>query len=352
EDNPDMRNFLATALASKYNVLTAEDGKLGLSAARREHPDVILSDVQMPVMDGFAMLAELRKDHSFDRTPVLMLTAHSESSAMVESLELGAVDYIHKPFKLTEIEARIAAHLRTISMLEEIDERDSRLVAVGQIASTLAHDMRGPLTAIINRAELLRIMTEGGEKDELVDQEIAAIEQSVRRVNSMIQELLEFVSGREVVLEQSVTVVEDLVAPVAAESQMALQHSGIEWSFSMQGGENKLLVDRHRFSRIIENIINNARDALLSSNTASPKVSLHVSTDESHLILSISDNGPGIPQDVANSLFQPYATAGKAQGHGLGLAIVRNLVTANGGSVSLDSTVECGSSFIIKLPLL
>ena len=352
EDNPDMRNFLATALASKYNVLTAEDGKLGLSAARREHPDVILSDVQMPVMDGFAMLAELRKDHSFDRTPVLMLTAHSESSAMVESLELGAVDYIHKPFKLTEIEARIAAHLRTISMLEEIDERDSRLVAVGQIASTLAHDMRGPLTAIINRAELLRIMTEGGEKDELVDQEIAAIEQSVRRVNSMIQELLEFVSGREVVLEQSVTVVEDLMAPVAAESQMALQHSGIEWSFLMQGGENKLLVDRHRFSRIIENIINNARDALLSSNTASPKVSLHVSTDESHLILSISDNGPGIPQDVANSLFQPYATAGKAQGHGLGLAIVRNLVTANGGSVSLDSTVECGSSFIIKLPLL
>ena len=142
------------------------------------------------------------------------------------------------------------------------------------------------------------------------------------------------------------------MAPVAAESQMALQHSGIEWSFLMQGGENKLLVDRHRFSRIIENIINNARDALLSSNTASPKVSLHVSTDESHLILSISDNGPGIPQDVANSLFQPYATAGKAQGHGLGLAIVRNLVTANGGSVSLDSTVECGSSFIIKLPLL
>ena len=352
EDNPDMRSFLATALATKYRVLTAEDGKAGLATARREHPDVILSDVQMPIMDGFAMLAELRKDNAFDRTPVLMLTAHSESSAMVESLELGAVDYIHKPFKLAEVEARVAAHLRTITMLEEIDERDSRLVAVGQIASTLAHDMRGPLTVIINRAELLRVVASGGEENKEIDSEISAIEQSVRRVNSMIQELLEFVSGREVVLEQTVTTVEELLAPVAAESQMALQHSGIEWSFLMQGGSSKLLVDHHRFARIIENIINNARDALLSSKHDSPKVDFHADANDSHLVLRISDNGPGIPDDIATTLFQPYSTAGKAQGHGLGLAIVRNLVTANGGSVELDATVESGTSFVIRLPLL
>jgi signal transduction histidine kinase len=249
-------------------------------------------------------------------------------------------------------DAEIASQLKTISMLEEIDERDSRLVAVGQIASTLAHDMRGPLTAIINRAELLRIITDDSKQNEMVEKEVHAIERSVRRVNSMIQELLEFVSGREVVLEQSVTVIKDLLEPVAVESQMALQHSGIEWSFLMQGGENKLLVDRHRFARIIENIINNARDALLSSKTPGPKVSLNASTDAEHLILRISDNGPGIPKDMANSLFQPYTTAGKAQGHGLGLAIVRNLVTANGGSVCLDSTAESGCAFIIKLPLL
>lgn len=352
EDNPDMRNFLAAALAANYNVSTAEDGKVGLTVARREHPDVILSDVQMPIMDGFMMLAELRKDSSFDRTPVLMLTAHSESSAMVESLELGAVDYIHKPFKLTEVEARIAAHLRTIEMLEKIDERDSRLVAVGQIASTLAHDMRGPLTAIINRAELLRLMANSEQKNDNVDSEIDAIEQSVRRVNAMIQELLEFVSGRDVILEQTVTAVDCLLEPIASESQMTLQHSGIEWSCSIQGGEQKLLVDRHRFARIIENIINNARDALLSAKINSPKVSLRASVDDSHLTIRISDNGPGIPEELAGSLFQPYTTASKAQGHGLGLAIVRNLVTANGGSVALDATVESGTSFVIRLPLL
>ena len=249
-------------------------------------------------------------------------------------------------------DAEMVAQLNTISMLEEIDERDSRLVAVGQIASTLAHDMRGPLTAIINRAELLRIMTDDSKQNKMVDSEVNAIEQSVRRVNSMIQELLEFVSGREVVLEQSVTVIKDLLEPIAAESKMALQHSGIEWSFLMQGGENKLLVDCHRFARIIENIVNNARDALLSSKALEPKVSLNASTDKNHLILRISDNGPGIPKDMASSLFQPYTTAGKAQGHGLGLAIVRNLVTANGGSISLDSDIGSGSSFVIKLPLI
>ncbi len=352
EDNLDMQNFLSAALAPKYNILTATDGEKGLAIARREHPDIILSDVQMPVMDGFEMLAKLRDDSSFDRTPVLMLTAQSDSSAMVESLELGAVDYIHKPFKLAEVEARIAAQLRTVTILEEIDERDSRLVAVGQIASTLAHDMRGPLTAIINRAELLRLIANKGDSDEAIDSEIDAIEQSVRRVNSMIQELLEFVSGREIVLEQSITTVSDLLSPIINEAKINLQHSSIGWEAKVENGDGRLLVDTHRFARIIENIVNNARDALLSSTTANPIVVLSATTDDSHVVIRITDNGPGIPEEIASSLFQPYATASKAQGHGLGLAIVRNLVTANGGSVELDSTVEGSTSFVIKLPLL
>jgi signal transduction histidine kinase len=352
EDNADMRNFIASSLSQTYNILLAENGEDGLRVARQEHPDIIISDVQMPIMDGFEMLSELRQDKSFNRTPILMLTAQANSSAMVESLKLGAVDYIHKPFKLAEVEARIATHLRTIATLEELDERNSRLVAVGQIASTLAHDMRGPLTAIVNRAELLRIIAGGGEQSEIVEQELSAIEQAVRRVNSMIQELLEFVSGREVLLEQSIVTVEELLVPIASESGVALKHSGIDWSFTMQDGDKSLLVDHQRFARIIENIVNNARDALLGEKTVEPKVSMHASTGDGNLILRISDNGPGIPEEIADSLFQAYATAGKAQGSGLGLAIVSNLILANGGSVAIDNTVKEGASFVISLPLL
>jgi signal transduction histidine kinase len=293
--------------------------------------DFVKAEMPIAFMLGSAALTHLASS--------IMQNSRRQSFAMQLQLDI-------------QHDAEIASQLKTISMLEEIDERDSRLVAVGQIASTLAHDMRGPLTAIINRAELLRIITDDSKQNEMVDSEVNAIEQSVRRVNSMIQELLEFVSGREVVLEQSVTIIEDLLKPVAVESEMALQHSGIAWSFLMQGGENKLLVDRHRFARIIENIINNARDALLISKTPEPKVSLNASTDDEHLILRIGDNGPGVPKGIASSLFQPYTTAGKAQGHGLGLAIVRNLVTANGGSIELDSTTENGCAFVIKLPLL
>ena len=88
-------------------------------------------------------------------------------------------------------EARIAAQEQTIAMLKEIDKRDARLVAVGEIAGTLAHDMRGPLTSIMNRAELLKTPSTSNK----MEGELTAIESSVQRVNAMIEELLEFVSG-------------------------------------------------------------------------------------------------------------------------------------------------------------
>ncbi len=132
DDNPDMRNFVAQSLSRLYRVVTAEDGQDGLETARRTHPDLIVSDVMMPRLDGFGMVEALRKDKAFAATPIIMLTARTGSEAMVKGLSLGAVDYVNKPFKLVEIEARIAAQLRMRQVEKTLDERDSRLVAVGQ----------------------------------------------------------------------------------------------------------------------------------------------------------------------------------------------------------------------------
>ena len=354
EDNPDMRAFVSKELSRRYRVATAENGQVGLETARKVRPDMIVSDVQMPIMDGFEMVGELRKDKSFDKTPIIMLTAKTGSEAVVKGLSLGAVDYVNKPFKMVEIEARIAAQLRTRAVEKTLDERDSRLVAVGQMTGTIAHDMRGPLTAIFNRIELVRMMMEMAGNLENVDDDLVAIEDTVRRVNNMIQELLEFVRGNNVTLDLQPTAIEPFLDRLCEDLEAQLRNMDIVFDLTKAGDHAiEIEMDRDRVARVLENLVNNARDAVAGvDGKTDGKVWLHSEVTANHLIVRIADNGPGIPDEAAKKLFQPFATAGKANGTGLGLAIVRNLVTAHDGKIEVDfHPAEGGAAFTMTLPL-
>lgn len=354
EDNPDMRAFVSQSLARRYRVATAENGQVGLETARKVRPDMIVSDVQMPIMDGFEMVGELRKDKSFDKTPIIMLTAKTGSEAVVKGLSLGAVDYVNKPFKMVEIEARIAAQLRTRAVEKTLDERDSRLVAVGQMTGTIAHDMRGPLTAIFNRIELVRMMMEMAGNLENVDDDLVAIEDTVRRVNNMIQELLEFVRGNNVTLDLQPTAIEPFLDRLCEDLEAQLRNMDIAFDLEKVGDHGiEIEMDRDRIARVLENLVNNARDAVAGmDDKPDGQVWLRSEVTGKQLVVRIADNGPGIPDEAAKKLFQPFATAGKANGTGLGLAIVRNLVTAHDGKIEVDyHPSEGGAAFTMTLPL-
>ena len=355
EDNPDMRSFVSTSLAKRYRVATAENGQLGLDTARKVRPDMIVSDVQMPVMDGFEMVGELRKDKSFDKTPIIMLTAKTGAEATVKGLSLGAVDYVNKPFKMMEIEARIAAQLRTRAVEKTLDERDSRLVAVGQMTGTIAHDMRGPLTAIFNRIELVRMVTEMAGNLEGVDDDLVAIEDTVRRVNNMIQELLEFVRGNNVTLDLQPIKVSKFLTRLCEDMDSSLKNVDIVFHQEEVGDlEVEIEIDKDRIARVLENLVNNSRDAVTGvDGKTDGAVWLRTEVTKNQLIVRVADNGPGIPEEAAKKLFQPFATAGKANGTGLGLSIVRNLVTAHKGQIEVDfHPPEGGAAFTMTLPLV
>ncbi|MDP7061573.1 MAG: ATP-binding protein, partial [Planctomycetota bacterium] len=305
EDNPDMRAFISQSLGRRYRVVTAADGALGLEAARRHRPDMIISDVQMPNMDGFEMVENLRKDKTFDKTPIIMLTAKTGSNAAVKGLRLGAVDYVNKPFKLTEIEARIAAQLRMAEVERTLDERDSRLVAVGQMAGTIAHDMRGPLTAIFNRIELLRMMAEVAGNLESVDGDLSAVEDTVRRINNMIQELLEFVRGNNLTLAMQATEVVPYLEKLSNEMSTALRHVKLELIQEYSGPRDaSFRIDRDRITRSIENLVNNSRDALINAEVKGAKVWMKTTVTDDQVKVRIADNGPGIPEELSKKLFK------------------------------------------------
>ncbi|PKL16058.1 MAG: hypothetical protein CVV49_18200, partial [Spirochaetae bacterium HGW-Spirochaetae-5] len=137
EDNPDMRNFLKSLLTGIYNVHTADNGQAGYDTAKSIKPDLIVSDVMMPVMNGYEMTEKIKQDEELKRTPVLMITAKSEITNKIEGLESGADDYLTKPFNSRELFARIRTLLKTREYEKEISKRNFEIEQEIEVARQL-----------------------------------------------------------------------------------------------------------------------------------------------------------------------------------------------------------------------
>jgi DNA-binding response OmpR family regulator len=137
-------------MRQKYEVLAAEDGRTGLQLARKERPDLIILDVMLPLMDGFEVCRTLRKEMS---VPVLMLTARTEEIDKIVGLEMGADDYITKPFSMRELMARVKAHLRRVELIRE-DVTAERNGDTSQKLESVSIMIFGNLTIDENRREV------------------------------------------------------------------------------------------------------------------------------------------------------------------------------------------------------
>jgi signal transduction histidine kinase len=355
EDNDELRGFVAQRLSSRYQVDEAADGAAGLAAARQSTPDLVVSDVMMPEMDGYELCRRLRSDPDLATVPVILLTARAGSEAVVEGLEVGADDYVVKPFALRELEARIAAQLRSREMERQLHERESRLVAIGQMTSSVVHDLRNPLTLLKGYADLAhRLAVRGGET--VIAEELEQVQAASDRLRRMIEEILDFARGGTptLVLETlpARRFLDQVLTPLAAD----LEERGIATEIHLRlDDEQKVTLDRDRMQRVMENLLKNAREAVLAGDagTGARRVFLRAWVEEGDtLAIRVADTGPGISGELAGHLFEPFATTGKQQGTGLGLVTVRNLVKAHGGEIRVETAApEGGAAFTITLPL-
>ena len=355
EDNEELRDFMARRLAATYQVEEAKDGEAGLAAARRTTPDLIVSDVMMPGMDGHELCRRLRADPGLATVPVILLTARAGSEAIVEGLEVGADDYVVKPFALRELEARIAAHLRARETERQLHERESRLVAIGQMTSSVVHDLRNPLTLLKGYADLAhRLAVRGGES--VIAEELEQVQAASDRLRRMIEEILEFARGGtpKLMLETlpARALLDEMLTPLAAD----LEERGIATEVHLKlDDEVKVTLDRDRMQRVLENLLKNAREAVLAGVTGprGRRVFLRAWVEDGDaLAIRVADTGPGIAHELAGHLFEPFATTGKKQGTGLGLVTVRNLVKAHGGEIRVETSApEGGAAFTVTLPL-
>lgn len=119
EDNPDVRTYIIDVLKDKYRIIEAENGLKGLEKAEASIPDLIISDVMMPELDGVGMMGQLKSNSKTDHIPIIMLTAKAERADKIESLDIGADDYLTKPFDAEELHARVGNLIKVRKKLKE-----------------------------------------------------------------------------------------------------------------------------------------------------------------------------------------------------------------------------------------
>src|SRR5215470_13941276 len=252
----------------------------------------------------------------------------------------------------TDISARKEAELQLQTTLDELKAaterlaRQERLSMLGQVAGTVSHELRNPLSAIRNSMALVRQLTNG--KGTGVERALDRVDRNIERCARIINDILDFTRVRELSREP-VTLdawLGETLAEIAVPPSVVVQR---EFLFG-----DEVPLDRDRFRQIIVNLVDNAAQALADpgwtpSDDRQRTITVRTEAAGPHVRISVEDNGPGIPQDRLPKIFEPLFTT-KSFGVGLGLPTVRQIVEQHGGTIDVESTVEVGTVFTIWLP--
>ncbi|HZT02988.1 MAG TPA: ATP-binding protein [Steroidobacteraceae bacterium] len=356
DDNADMREHLARLLEARWRVSTASDGSAALQRIRARAPELVLSDIMMPGLDGFALLGELRKDPATADIPVLLLSARAGEEASAEGLKAGADDYIVKPFSARDLIARIELHLArarakaNARRAREAAEEAGR--ARDEFFATLFHEIRTPLASLQTWIELLK---SGRLSPANVPAAFEGLETSSNTLTGLVQDLLDYsavVRGELRVEPRPAASVLPIILPVVRAFQPVAQMKELQLECAPTGSGGPARVDALRLQQVVWNLISNA----IRHTPSGGRVDVMVATDNSVLEIMVRDTGQGIAPDELPQVFGRYwrgrGAGAVSPGLGLGLAISRRIVELHGGSITAHSAGEGrGATFTVRLPL-
>jgi signal transduction histidine kinase len=313
---------------------TAGSGVDALEKASQREFAAILLDVRMPGMDGLETLRRLRQLPTAHLTPVTLLTAHElEPEALAQLQGMGMVDYILKPIAPVILRSKVAA-------LIELYQFRATLAAKDRHIAMLAHDLQSPLSAIALAATFLNGVELAARPRTAVDR----VTKSVRRMSEMVRNLTDFAragQGSISVTRQRVEL--RALCQEAADELQGLDTGRVELRFEDElSGE----WDRARLMQAVGNLLGNAMRYGAGVVTVSGRAA------GASVELTVHNHGTPIPADFLPVMFEPFQRGAKDRaGLGLGLYIVREIVRAHGGDISVASTAESGTTFTIRLPV-
>jgi signal transduction histidine kinase len=343
EDDTEIRAFVTGVLRTEYRVMEAVNGEEGCRFAIKERPDLIVSDVMMPVMSGLQLLTQLRGIPETADIPVILLTARQEVSEKVEGLGIGASDYLGKPFSPRELLARIEAQLRLRDAAVRAAENE-RLAATGLLTSGFAHEVRNPLNGLMNALLPLRDAVLGAQQDTATaGAMIEIIEECGTRIRYLAESLLSFVRTS------------DKPVPVKLDTSIESTLNVLGWKVPKDVVVERdyrcdvpVMGDPGSLNQVWVNLLDNALRAVGNSG----RVTVSTERDGDMAVVAVTDTGVGIKPEDMERLFQPFfSTRAAGEGTGLGLALCRKIILRHGGTIHLKSEYGKGTRSEVRLPL-
>ncbi len=332
-----------------FTVEEAGNGVQAVAAFSRVRPDIVLLDVVMPEMDGFAACAALRQLPQGEHTPVLMVTGLDDVASINRAYEVGATDFITKPINWTILNHRVRYMLRASQAFEEA-KKASQLKS--EFLGAMSHELRTPLNIILGYAEMLNDPVYGALTGKQADF-LCRIDRNTRELVTLINETLtmsRLETGRLLINLQAVNL-ETLLTEVKTEMQDIGEKSTLQLQWRVTPGLPPIVVtDSFKLKIVLKNLVANA-----IKFTPKGSVTVEVGPLRDGVVIRVTDTGIGIaPEDLA-LIFEPFHRAAQTErsnygGVGLGLYIVRQILELIGGTVTAESRVGHGSTFQVWLP--
>ena len=339
-----------------HTVITADHGRQGIELMHAQAFDVILLDVRMPEMDGFAVLEYIMGDSTLCNIPVVMVSGLDEIASVVTCIEMGAADYIHKPFDPGLLRARIENSLEKKRSRDKLQESYRQLQALEKLRDDLTHmivhDLRTPLTSLLSG--LFTMESFGALKVEQQECLDIAI-RGGQRLLGMINDLLDI--GKMESGAMTLTTVELTAAELlthATEQVRALTRDKRLTLRSHTAAELPMIAgDRDKLQRALVNLLGNA--IKFTPPDGIIELTACWLADQQTLLFRVSDTGVGIPQEAFRRIFEKFGQvethrAGPKLSTGLGLTFCKMVVEAHGGRIWVESGLNQGSVFSFTIP--
>jgi signal transduction histidine kinase len=345
DDNADLRSYLSSLLSEHYEVSTAADGLAALEAVREAAPDLVVSDVMMPRLDGVGMVRQLRANPSTASLPVILLSARVGEESAITGLDAGSDDYLAKPFSARELLARVRTNIELARMRRAwILELESANRELDAFSYSVSHDLRAPLRAIGGFSQAIAEDC-ATQLDAQGRDYVQRVIRGVERMTELVDALLALSRVSRTRIDTDTVDLSSLATRVVTDLRHATPGRKVDVSVAeglvAQG-------DRALLDVVLINLIGNAWK--FTSKTEGARIVVGRTDDGAFFV---RDNGAGFAAEYARRLFAPFQRlhpASEFEGTGVGLATVQRAIHRHGGRVWAEAAQGKGATFFFSLP--